>query len=478
MAQIIQAGEFATEGEQRAADILRTLPNDWVVICNKTLVARNARAFEIDFIVLGNHLVFVIDEKSWRGRIHGTDQAWVRADGSSERSPLGKVNDVARVLAGELRYQVPHLRDLTAHFVHAAVLLSLTDERPNIRDPRAPDGVLLAASVVDNLIRIDGLARHEAIAPFRPNIQQVLVDLRDRPRFPKAINDYKIDEILSSRPGLYIARATHELMGERRLYVYKLAGVTEEERAFYLREIDAIRQLPPDLVPDVRDPFTWSEDFLVVPFGVTAGKALGTLTAPKNLAELEAELSLACLAFRGLATLHENGVIHRALSPDNVIIKGDGREPRGISFAGFYAARIDGPASVAARLDAMDIEDPYAAPELALSYGLADADSDVYSLSFVFLERLTDVRSSELRDPERTAQIHELLTERWTELPAYSHGARRVLHQCAFRGPHGAQWRGAATSHRVPGHGKAQCNPARPPTHTSRSRGRGVRATG
>jgi hypothetical protein len=95
LARLVHAAEFATEGEARAAEALRLLPDEWIVICNKTLVTRNARSFEIDFLVLGDHCVFAIDEKSWRGRIHGSDQIWVRADGSSESSPLNKIEYVA-----------------------------------------------------------------------------------------------------------------------------------------------------------------------------------------------------------------------------------------------------------------------------------------------------------------------------------------------------------------------------------------------
>ena len=73
MARIVQAAPFATEGEQRAADVLGGLPHEWVVICNKTLVTRDARSYEIDFIIVADHYVFVVDEKSWRGRIHGSD---------------------------------------------------------------------------------------------------------------------------------------------------------------------------------------------------------------------------------------------------------------------------------------------------------------------------------------------------------------------------------------------------------------------
>jgi len=91
MAEVIHAGPFATSGEELTAQRLRSLPNEWVVICNKLLPVRNGRTFELDFIVIGDHLVFVLDEKSWGGRIHGSDQRWVRADGSSETSPLTRV---------------------------------------------------------------------------------------------------------------------------------------------------------------------------------------------------------------------------------------------------------------------------------------------------------------------------------------------------------------------------------------------------
>src|SRR5690349_4549135 len=107
MAHVLRAGDYATEGERRAAEELAALPPSWIVIANKVLPTSDGRSFEMDFVVVGDRLIFLIDEKSWRGRIHGSDQIWVRGDGSSERSPLSKVDYVAKVLAGELRAKVP-----------------------------------------------------------------------------------------------------------------------------------------------------------------------------------------------------------------------------------------------------------------------------------------------------------------------------------------------------------------------------------
>src|SRR5689334_22662447 len=101
MAEMIYAGEFATESEKRAAAILSKLPDDWVVICNKML-ATHGRTSEIDFIIIGERLVFMLDEKSWSQEIVGSDQCWAFPSGNSITSPLNKVDYVARPLAGHL----------------------------------------------------------------------------------------------------------------------------------------------------------------------------------------------------------------------------------------------------------------------------------------------------------------------------------------------------------------------------------------
>src|SRR5262249_55751172 len=57
------------------------------------------------------------------------------------------------------------------------------------------------------------------------------------------------------------------------------------------------------------------------------------------------------------------------------------------------------------------------APELALSYGFAEAASDIYSLALVFGERVSGVPAEQLRAAEGRAPTREQLAERWTQLP-------------------------------------------------------------
>ena len=147
MAELISTAlSFATEGERRAAEALAQLPASWMVICNKSLPMLNGRSYELDFIVVGKRWVFLLDEKSWRGKIVGNDEQWVRADGSSERSPLAKVDYVAKVLAGRVSWSVPSLKN-GGHFVRSGVLLSIADELPIIRDPRAANGIFLLQDI-------------------------------------------------------------------------------------------------------------------------------------------------------------------------------------------------------------------------------------------------------------------------------------------------------------------------------------------
>jgi serine/threonine protein kinase len=333
-----------------------------VVICNKTLVTRNARSFEIDFLIIAEHYVFVIDEKSWRGRIHGSDQVWVREDGSSERSPLSKADYVAKVLAGELRAKIPGLQSITEHFVQGAVLLSASNERPRIKDPRANSQVFLIDTVVGQLTKLDAASNHQSIRHLAQSIESSLLDLSDRPKFAKRIDQYQIEEIVGETQGSYTARAIHDLAGLRTLTVYKVASVSEDTRSRYEREFRAIRSLhSTGHVPEVLDPFNWSDDFWVVPSVPPPGKALASLKFPEDVNGLSEELAGAAMAFTALEAIHARGVIHRALSPDNVYIEMAHREPRKVVLAGFQSARLENQSSIAPQLDELMAVDPYAA---------------------------------------------------------------------------------------------------------------------
>lgn len=419
MAKLLHAGDFATDGERMAAEELKKLPAHWVVICNKTLPLHSGTSYELDFVVIADNWVFQLDEKSWRGTIRGNDQFWVRSDGSSARSPLNKSDYIAKVLAGHIRAKVPAIADDGRAFVRGGVLLSAAQRPPILRDePRAHDGIYLGASVVKKLLQADQQGGCPLVAKYRDQIRACLFDLSDRPRIPQQIGLYTVQELVTERLGARVFDATMENGERRTLMVYEPGAHSAESqdlRTFYLRQFDALRKLhDTGLVPDVSDPFPWSDDFLVLPISPLPGKSLGAIPFPETREDLANELAIAEAAFRGLARIHEAGIIHRALGPDAIYVTASGQTPR-VAFTNFYAARM-GTHSIAVPLDEFALQDPYAAPPLISGYGLATTATDTFSLALAFLERTSRRKLTDLRPAPDLPVVIPPLAETWATI--------------------------------------------------------------
>ncbi|HEU5373877.1 MAG TPA: NERD domain-containing protein, partial [Ktedonobacteraceae bacterium] len=396
MAQLISAGAFATEGEHRAAEMLKQLPDNWVVICNKVL-PKGDRSHEIDFIVIGTRWVFLLDEKSWRGKIHGNDQLWVREDGFSLSSPLARADYVAKVLAGHISWKVTPLKS-GGYFVRGGVLLSVAKQLPQIHDSRASNGIYLLSTVCDRLRLLDSQGGNPLVGQLCPHIQKALVDLSYRPQIPQRIDTVIIDDVINIRPGVRLFKGKMDGSAEKRvqLMVYDLTRNplnTESLYDFYMHECQALQKLgATGLVPAANLPYKWSEDFLVFPILPPRGKPLSVYPLPETREDFTQELQLAAACFHALDQIHAHGVLHRAIGPGSIYVQSSSR----IVFSNFYAARV-GDNSIASSLDALAIEDPYAHIDLAISYGYATAETDTFSLGLVLLERLSGVSLSTIR---------------------------------------------------------------------------------
>jgi serine/threonine protein kinase len=398
MAQLISAGPFATEGERKAARALQQLPADWIVICNKVL-PKGDRSYEIDFIVIGNHWVFLLDEKSWRGKILGNDQLWVRADGFSMRSPLAKADYIAKVLAGHIGWKVTPLKE-GEHFVRGGVLLSSSEQLPQIHDSRAGNGIFLLGNVCERLQLIDKQGGNPLVGQLSSHISHALVDLSNRPQVPAKIESLNIVDAVAIRPGVRLFNATMDGSPDKllQLMVYDLTKDPIDSKAlydFYMHECLALQKLyATGLVPLVNIPFRWSEDFLVLPIMPPLGKPLSIYPLPETREEFLQELLLTAACFKALDQIHAQKVLHRAIGPDSIYVQSI--QPPKVVFTNFYAARV-GTNSIAPSLDALSIEDPYAALELAIGFGYAIPETDTFSLALVFLERLSGVSLSNIR---------------------------------------------------------------------------------
>lgn len=346
--------ECMTEGEVRTAETLeKGLPRDWTVICNKVLPISRYSAREIDFIVIGNQNVFAIDEKSWSGRITGSDTIWVRGDGSSMRSPLNKIEMISKVLSGHIRNKVAHMTHIPVEFVLGCVSLTKSKERPSVADPRVQTKVFLHPEMCDRISELDANGGTPDVGSRRSRIKDSLHDLRARPRIPTQVNDYTIMDIQAGPPGSLVCTAQHTGGMERQLSIYQVRPNDPDARAFYLQQFHAYNELSQiGVCPGVQDPFTWSEDFLVVASSAPTGVSLGALELPINRQGVITELERAAATYRTLELIHERGIIHRSIGPEKIyLVESEGRWKANLT--GFHACRISrsARASISPRLN-------------------------------------------------------------------------------------------------------------------------------
>jgi len=413
MAELIQAGEFATEGERLTALTLRDgLPDDWVVTTNKLLPLRDGRNFEIDVIIVARRHVFVIDEKAWGGKITGNAQSWKCADGRFEHNPLNKIAMIAKAVAGDIRQRLP--RPPVGYFVSSAVIFSNPSAQLQIDDPRQHDEILRLDLACEHLMRLDAHGSVD-LRPHRDALRKVFAGFDARPTVPREIPPYQIDEVEPARPGVQIFAASFNHQ-RYHLMVYDLGAdpfLRTQRKTWFTREFEALRALQETgTVAQAETPIVWGEAQLVIPVMLPAGKALSAVPFPVDRDTLLADLQLAESAFKGLQQIHQRQVLHRALNPAAITIAS--QKPVKVVFSGFHAARM-GDHSIAASLDLLKLQDPYAAPALAAGYGEATASTDCFSLGLIFLERLSATTVDQLRIGKHVEWPN--LLKRWSGLP-------------------------------------------------------------
>lgn len=177
MARLIRLKEFETEGERSTAGTLAAgLPEEWVVIYSAMLVGFGGVLNQVDFFVVGDHGVYLVDDKSFNGKVVAGRGNWETAFGSVE-NPVEKAEMVARKAAGQIREGVGGVGPALggAYFLHAYISLSgQVDLVP--QDPHSTARVVLASQLCQALAGFDRLADKQAlpIADFRDGIVDYL----------------------------------------------------------------------------------------------------------------------------------------------------------------------------------------------------------------------------------------------------------------------------------------------------------------
>jgi serine/threonine protein kinase len=414
-------GEFEGPGERKTAERLAAeLPDSWVIFAGRKLPGANRD--DVDLLVVGEHRVFVLEEKAWGPRIVADDNQWL-VGAQWRANPLNRNGQLARKVAGLLRERVTGYAGLRGRHVLSAVVLShdrLSLHRGAHHD--TSERIFPLATASAELTALDA-EEPDGIRSVRSG---VLGCLRGMPAIgprPQRLGEY----ILVGRaevPGTGLAYTAESSDGQVLiLKCYNMSELAEhgDPRLFLERETRALNRLAEVGRTWRALPYFSSDehDLFVVPLipprdgrNLRTSWQQGDPARPDGRLEEVVARKVAADAFRALDEVHDLGLVHRALHPRRVWL---GRGLR-VLFSDFHLARIAGEVSVAAWAPDYDISDDYRAPECATNVATATAASDVFSLALCVAEWLLGIYASEVSHAHLREELHSQLP--WAEVLA------------------------------------------------------------
>jgi len=433
MARVRNIGLPVNDSERKAISHLsRSLPDDYVLLTNLELPSLNGFPYEFDIIVIGDTAVFVVELKGYGGVIKGNAFEWELSSGSVIKSPMPLLAKKAKIVGGLVRRGAPSLSKVWVWH-----LLVLTADRVSIhvQDPQASQILKLEECVramTNNSSRSDMITRSMSAKIEEAIAGQFMPLKRD-----KEIGDYSLLEQVNSNELYTTFIAEHKLLGGQRRYVLKIYTLKiyddldeqKKHQARILREANILFELPPhpNLVR-ANPPFPSGDDKIVLPLEWVDGHSLKGLLDDKDMAGTVPVMKVMLDLCSVLSFVHEHGVVHRDLRPDNVIVCPDGT----LKLVNFDCAHLGGQdmRTIATRVG-RHLDERYVAPEVYLNPANASKSSDIYSLGIIFHELLTGSPPyQKIIDVFKTKKVESSISKFRPEIDRQAD--RLFLSMCAF----------------------------------------------
>jgi serine/threonine protein kinase len=396
MATVIQIGEPVNEAERQAIAYLRDhLPASYLVLHNFEIV-RDGEAFEVDVAIIAPHAVYLVDVKGTRGLIDVYGPKWYPEGRQPFSSPLAKLRGHARAIKGVITRSQPGRRDLEDIYVDAAIMLTAPDATLVDQGGRdAPNVTTLkkAAAFFQNSTRIPA-GKSKNIGAYQNIILKALQGVAKPRSGPLRFGNWQVTEKLGGTDAYVEYRAFNAFVGQRssvlvRAYQadpYSSAEEREKQRLLISNAYRALSSMPghPSIV-GVRDFFpSEAEDKYYLVTEDVPGQALRVHIEKPTLAlTLDQKMRIARDLLIALGHLQAHKVVHRNISPSNLLVGSDGR----IRLTGFDFARpgTDHSRTIAHEI-VDDLEPAYMAPEVHGEPSAASPSSDMFSVGLVLYE--------------------------------------------------------------------------------------------
>jgi serine/threonine protein kinase len=406
-ARFIPVGEPAHDAERQALRFLVDgLPDSFTVYGNAWLVERSGGIYELDAVVVAPHAVFVVEIKSYRGRIEGTDNDWWLPE--KIRSPLKLNRITSQVLKSHLKnasYQAGQV------WTEGLVFLSATTD-VGVRGPASNDRVHTKKTILAALQDADFIKRLSGGRALTPSssAERELLELftgvqsasgKGGPRPVRRVREYEVVETLDHHDNFTELLGRNTLSGaERVLRIYSsppLATQAQRDRIAERGRWEAQvlgRLGRSEGVLTAEQPFS-DESGIVLPLEHFKGITLitwvernGPDARGKEKADLRVRTDLWMRIAQTIDEVHRQGVVHRLLRPDVVLVE-DKQEPKEVRVTGFDLAKQMTSDATIALSTIHDDRLVYAAPEVVTAFSSAEPASDQFSLGAMLALVLT-----------------------------------------------------------------------------------------
>ena len=403
-AKFIPIGESTHDPERQALRYLVDgLPPEYTVYGNSWLVERGGVIYELDAVIVAPHAVFVVEIKSYRGRIEGTDHDWYIPHPIP--SPLRLNRITAQALKGQLKRE-SHQAGLL--WVEGLVFLSVTTDC-GVRGPASQNRIhtrktILAALQDPALIeRLSGGRAQVPTAPAEADILRLFTGAQQGgPRPVRRVREYEIVDTLDHQDTYTELLGRNTLSSaERVLRIYSippLATDTQRERieARARWEAQVLGRLGRSDGILTADPPFADEAGIVLPLEHFPGITLTTwlerygpdARGKTRRADLHARTDLWMRIAATLEDAHRQGVVHRLLRPDVILVE-DRPDPQQIRVTGFDLAKQLASEISIAITSISDERLVFAAPEVINAFSSAEPASDQFSLGALLALMLT-----------------------------------------------------------------------------------------
>jgi serine/threonine protein kinase len=412
MAKFTSLGLFEGPGEELTARVLKeSLPANWEVIHARRLPDRNST--EIDFIVVGENYIFVLEEKYWGPAIVLHEQYWevIKPSGINDQrpSPLRQSLNASRKLLDILKENVPdfknHVRNHTKVLPDFVVLsyenLKIIGALPEFHQSR----VFKLEDICAHLVKIDGDgsgAHNFRVA--RDTSISYLNGLQGLPRSITSIGNFVVTKQLqdSLNAKMFLANNVHTNKNTI-LRCHDLGDDSfGDPRYFYNNEVNFLSQIS-NLNRSwiLGDPFEEeSKNWYIVPFTIPNGAVSLRETLVSNFPNRQDdgildENSFSTFLLESMkaldevcSALGEGQLAHRLLSPDRVWVHPASNR---FIFSDFFGAKL---ITSKSQIDAHtvlnwirdDVANLWRAPEADEFLENASHKSDVFSLVLILCQ--------------------------------------------------------------------------------------------